>query len=182
MRQLSLEKAGAEVDSCEGCGGLWVDWFDGEVRAVATETLLARDAIAPTDIANEGGASSLRNEPIAVGACPRCARQLVSERFTVRVDELIRAKTPAIGVELLRCEDCMGAFVSRTSAEVLSSLATREAPPTPPSMEPSSTESSGDGRSPVRTDAARRERSQHEQQPLRSEGLLAVIKSFLGLR
>jgi Zn-finger nucleic acid-binding protein len=143
MRQLSLEKAEAEVDVCDGCGGLWVDWFDGELRAIATETQSVRS---PADVdagareENEKDEQNERpstNEGPALGACPRCTRHLVSERYTIQAEvqsARIEGRTSLVGgttgAELLRCEDCMGSFVSRTSAEVLSWLGTSdESPP-----------------------------------------------------
>lgn len=141
MRRLSLPKADAEVDVCDGCGGAWIDWFDGDLRAVATETLRLSDA---GTAAGGRGASPpsadaqrpSRNEAIAVGACPRCTKQLVTERYVLtahvpsaRVEGKISVVSGPTGAELLRCEDCMGAFVSRTSAEVLSFLSDNDEPP-----------------------------------------------------
>jgi Zn-finger nucleic acid-binding protein len=186
MRQLNLEEAAAEVDVCDACGGLWVDWFDGEVRAIATETLRVSSAGPPppepagaaeaksaahskpsakeksgkggkagkggkpeklesAGKAEDGSRPSL-NEPLAIGACPRCTHQLVAERYSVIAEiasRRVEGKTSVVpgttGAELLRCEDCMGAFVSRTSAEVLSWLSATDDPPasvTPAKLEP----------------------------------------------
>lgn len=135
MRQVSLETADAEVDVCDACGGLWVDWFDGELRAIATETLHASEPRAPNGDAQRRHEPAGRNEPIAAGACPRCTCQLVSERYAVRTraestrDDPRASLVGATDAELLRCEACVGAFVSRTSAELLSSLSTSDAPP-----------------------------------------------------
>jgi Zn-finger nucleic acid-binding protein len=144
MRQLSLEKAGCEVDVCGACGGIWVDWFDGEVRAIAAETLRAgadasgsaRSETDGVDASSEPRSRPSRNEPAAIGACPRCNRQLVSERYEVktevesaRVEGRTSVVTGKTGAELLRCEDCMGSFVSRTSAEVLAWLSPSDEPP-----------------------------------------------------
>lgn len=102
-----------EVDVCTSCGGLWIDWFDGEVRRVTTDAL---DAELP---ASE--APPIRNEPAAAGACPRCTRQLTRERYAI--------DGQATGADLLRCEECLGAFVSRSAAEVLVALVPAEDPP-----------------------------------------------------
>lgn len=131
MRQLSLARADAEVDICDACGGLWVDWFDGEVRAIATETLRVSepllDAQAPK--ADEEKKRPSRNEAIAIGACPRCTKQLVTERYAIRSEVAsarVEGRTSVIagktGAELLRCEECMGSFVTRPNAELLSWL------------------------------------------------------------
>src|SRR5688500_12747533 len=87
-----------EVDVCTSCGGIWVDWFDGEVRQVTAEALGA----APTPPRPPADRQS-RNEAIAIGACPRCTRQLVAERYKV--------EGQVTGADLLRCEDCLGVFV-----------------------------------------------------------------------
>ena len=126
--------AEAEVDVCGACGGMWVDWFDGEVKRVATEVLhgeLARASrpSAPT--------SSLRNEAFATGACPRCSRQLAVERYVVKADVGRAGQggertsvSQTTGADLLRCEECAGVFVPRTSAGLLATLpADEEAPP-----------------------------------------------------
>jgi Zn-finger nucleic acid-binding protein len=130
--------AGADVDVCAACGGLWVDWFDGEVRAVAVRAL--KDGVT----GRPSAAGTVRNEARAIGACPRCTRHLVSERYVMRTLDARAGRSVRgerdTGAELLRCEDCAGVFVSRTSVEVLASLPTeveeppRAAPPdsTPP--------------------------------------------------
>lgn len=101
----------AEVDVCDGCGGLWVDWFDGEVRAVAVFAEAARvDRGTPP--------------PAVVGAvlangtsmCPRCMSRLVSEMVPFG-DATNRNLVK--DVELLRCRDCVGSFVPRSSAHLL---------------------------------------------------------------
>ena len=131
MTQKSLGEA--EVDVCNACGGLWVDWFDGEVRNIATEAL-SHPSHAPLP-------AGQRNEAVAIGACPRCTRQLAHERYVIRA--AVKATDPALvdrgrhnvtvtqetGAELMRCEECAGMFVSRTSAETLATLPPDEEPP-----------------------------------------------------
>jgi Zn-finger nucleic acid-binding protein len=129
--------AEAEVDICHACGGLWLDWFDGELRAVTNEALQAGASTA-------GPLPGARNEALAVGACPRCTRQLVPERYVLNVElptgegEARKVLTQRTGAELLRCEDCAGVFVTRASAEVLATLPPEEAPPSesPAALEP----------------------------------------------
>jgi Zn-finger nucleic acid-binding protein len=113
MTQQALEEC--EVDLCSACGGLWIDWFDGEVRQVTAEALGAAP-VPPTSADRPS-----RSEAVAVGACPRCTRQLVAERY--KLDE----KTT--GAELLRCEDCLGVFVAKSSAEMLAALPPEDEPP-----------------------------------------------------
>lgn len=111
---MAIEAVGeADVDICTACGGMWVDWFDGEVRQVAA-SVLAREGSRPPP-----PPASLRNETVATGACPRCTCQLAVERYTVRTET----------TDLLRCEQCAGVFVPRTSAEVLSTLPPDEQAP-----------------------------------------------------
>lgn len=128
--------AEAEVDVCGACGGLWVDWFDGEVKRVATEVLATEAARASRPSAPT---SSLRNEAFATGACPRCTRQLAVERYVVRAEVGPRDKgertsvSTITGADLLRCEDCAGVFVPRTSAGLLATLPPDEDDVPPPS-------------------------------------------------
>lgn len=124
----------AEVDVCASCGGMWVDWFDGEVKRVATEVLKGE-----TVRASRPGepSSSLRNEAFATGACPRCTRQLAIERYVVKA-EVGRTGdrtsiSTATGADLLRCEECAGVFVPRTSAGLLATLPPDEDEQPPPS-------------------------------------------------
>lgn len=134
----------AELDVCGGCGGLWVDWFDGEVRAVALQ------AISQDYVGRPSDPSSMHNEASAIGACPRCNQQLVDERYVTPVsgsrgsaeggtrdvlDDKDPKKRADTGAHLLRCESCAGAFVSRAAAEQLSTLPKEETSP-PPSESP----------------------------------------------
>lgn len=129
--------ASAEVDVCTSCGGVWIDWFDGEVKRVASAVIASEPARLSRPSAPS---SSLRNEAFATGACPRCTRQLVIERYVVEVDvggssapQTPRARTSVsqtTGADLLRCEDCAGVFVPRASADLLATLPPdEEAPP-----------------------------------------------------
>lgn len=114
MSQHALEEC--EVDVCGTCGGIWIDWFDGEVRQVATSALAAAAVTPPNQVDRPS-----RNEAIAIGACPRCTRQLVAERYQL--------DGQTTGSELLRCEDCLGVFVTKASADVLATLPPKDEPP-----------------------------------------------------
>lgn len=100
-----------EIDVCEACGGLWIDWFDGEIRALAREAEAARvergtPLPAPVELAARSGSMT----------CPRCGRPLRTEecRFEdARDGELVG------GAEVERCSECAGAFVSRGNAHLL---------------------------------------------------------------
>ncbi len=112
MTQHALEEC--EVDVCTACGGIWIDWFDGEVRKVTSDALRSAPPHAPLERTSP-------SEAMAFGACPRCTRQLAPERYVI--------EKQVTGAELLRCEDCMGAFVSKSAGEVLASLPPDETPP-----------------------------------------------------
>jgi Zn-finger nucleic acid-binding protein len=105
------QTSSAEVDVCAACGGMWVDWFDGDVHSIAVETEAARverGTPLPPPPPLQAVASAKR--------CPRCSQVLAAEiyRFAdAREDELVA------GVEIHRCTDCLGAFVPRGSAYLL---------------------------------------------------------------
>jgi Zn-finger nucleic acid-binding protein len=91
----------AVVDVCGDCHGVWVDWFDGDLGHVIEQV-------------SENDPSSARaHETQISGACPKCQARLVAED---RSD----------GVSLLRCGDCGGAFVPRSSFMPLIALAHKE--------------------------------------------------------
>jgi Zn-finger nucleic acid-binding protein len=102
--------AQAELDVCDACGGLWVDWFDGEIQPLAVEAETARlDRGMPLPRPRSGVGDPR-------GGCPRCGRALVPEllRFSDAAEgELVS------GVELHRCSECAGSFVPRPSARML---------------------------------------------------------------
>jgi Zn-finger nucleic acid-binding protein len=96
----------AEIDVCDACDGLWVDWFDGEIHTVAAEVAARREL----------GARTHRSSRAPIGTCPRCRQALRAElhRFPdAREGELVD------GVELYRCPECAGSFVPRGSAHLL---------------------------------------------------------------
>ena len=94
---------------CDACGGLWIDWFDGEVHAIAVEQEVAR-------LERGTPLPSRPSQPPAGASCPRCARALVAELYRfpdASEDELLN------GVDVMRCPECAGAFVPRSSAHLL---------------------------------------------------------------
>jgi Zn-finger nucleic acid-binding protein len=97
----------AEIDVCDACGGLWVDWFDGQVLTLAVEAEAARV---------ERGERTTGAGGMGAAMCPHCRHPLAAElgRFAdATADELVT------GVELLRCPECAGCFVPRSSAHLL---------------------------------------------------------------
>jgi Zn-finger nucleic acid-binding protein len=149
-----------EVDVCAACGGVWIDWFDGEVRAVAKEVLTGTATGRITPRPSDPG--DVRSEPRAMGACPRCMRQLAMERYVVNAlvrsedrRDLVRTTTET-GADLMRCEECAGVFVSRTAMETLSTL-------------------------PKNDEAPRSENPAKVLEPLPWQKLLAVIRRLFGM-
>lgn len=106
MRQEPVPSA--EVDVCDHCGGLWIDWFDGDIPTLAVEAEAARV---------ERGTPIPSGPAVAGnGICPRCTRALQADTFRfpeATPEDLIDH------VELLRCADCAGSFVPRASAHLL---------------------------------------------------------------
>lgn len=83
----TIEGAGAMIDLCAKCGGVWLDWEDGDFTNLAREV----PAAAAREIPRSGP-----------GACPRCNRPLAIEMFRDTA-------------EVLRCGECAGAFVPYAS-------------------------------------------------------------------
>ena len=94
----------AEIDVCDACGGLWLDWFDGEPHAVAAEVEEVRSGtpIPPINTSEKH--------------CPRCTKVLAPELLRwldARDEEWVT------GVEVFRCGECAGSFIPRSSAHLL---------------------------------------------------------------
>lgn len=109
MREEPIEVDGTNphIDVCDACGGLWLDWFDGEVQALAASAEAVR---------LERGSMPPRSRPPAQAACPRCQRAL--EADTYRFPDASEGELLP-DVELLRCPECIGCFVPRASAYLL---------------------------------------------------------------
>lgn len=110
MRQEPVPSA--EVDVCDHCGGLWIDWFDGDIPTLAVEAEAARVQ------REEARSSAIPSGPAvhANGICPRCTRTL--EADTLRFPDASEAEL-IDHVELLRCAECAGSFVPRASVHLL---------------------------------------------------------------
>jgi Zn-finger nucleic acid-binding protein len=88
----------AVIDVCPGCGGIWVDWFDGDlVQMVRGAPRVAGTARAP-------------DRP-GRWECPRCHRGLDPERYQES------------HAEVGRCADCAGVFVPKGSTGAVAQLA-----------------------------------------------------------
>ncbi len=83
----------AMIDVCPACGGIWVDWFDGELSAVLRHTPPVEGARLPDRPGH--------------GQCPRCNCPLAEEGY-------LQSKAA-----ILRCGDCSGAFVPRIAAHAI---------------------------------------------------------------
>ncbi len=83
----TIDAPDAVVDLCGRCGGVWIDWEDGDLTALAREVPPAQTRVIP------------RGGP---GACPRCNRPLTVELFLETA-------------EVLRCGECAGAFLPYAS-------------------------------------------------------------------
>jgi Zn-finger nucleic acid-binding protein len=94
----------AIIDVCPACGGIWVDWFDGELTAMVKGARARSLGVAP---GAKGDAS-----------CPRCRRPLDAEQY-------LESR-----VEILRCGDCAGAFVPGSAVRTLVALDPEEREPT----------------------------------------------------
>jgi Zn-finger nucleic acid-binding protein len=87
------EVGDAIIDVCPGCAGIWVDWFDGDLVVMVRGAPAVPGARLPERAGSAG--------------CPRCHRPLAGEQY-------MESKA-----EILRCEDCAGAFVPRSSVNAI---------------------------------------------------------------
>lgn len=94
----AIPLGGVIVDVCDGCGGVWFDWFDGDVPSLAVE--ISQQARAPSGAPAEGCL-----------ACPRCGVALHDESFQGQ------------GPGVLRCPSCQGIFVPHGALAPLAALA-----------------------------------------------------------
>jgi Zn-finger nucleic acid-binding protein len=100
------------VDVCTDCAGVWIDWFDGEISAVARNVTPRRARSSPAP-ATPGRARS----------CPCCNRGLDAEPFR------------DLGPEILRCPDCAGVFIPPGSlAEIVAMGPPEDQPQAEPSV------------------------------------------------
>lgn len=92
--------ARAEVDRCAGCGGLFLEFFDGEPSAISRGLRERRDL-------SEGRARGAHDAPLS---CPDC--------------EAPMARRPYLGQgpELARCDTCLAVFLSPSDVEALARL------------------------------------------------------------
>ncbi len=95
-----IQAGEALVDVCRQCHGIFLDWFDGAPRSVASALVAPQDNV------------WIGPEPKPLeGMCPRCAVRLEVELFEGR------------GPYVHRCGACSGVFVDATSVGLLASTA-----------------------------------------------------------
>lgn len=87
LEACSIESAASAVDLCGSCGGVWMDWEDGDFTALARKVPSTTTRVMPA------------NGP---GPCPRCNCALAVEVFLDTA-------------EVLRCGECAGAFMPHAS-------------------------------------------------------------------
>jgi Zn-finger nucleic acid-binding protein len=97
-------QARAEADVCAKCGGMFLEFFDGEPAAISRDILRNTD-VKPTVSLNVG---TLR--------CPDCAEEMVRKAY---LDQ---------GPELARCETCMAVFLAPDEVETLARMELKEEP------------------------------------------------------
>lgn len=85
IRRLGVHDQQVELDACIRCGGVFLDYFDGEPAAIAAEL---RDAVRP------------RARIEAPVTCTDCDVSMELQRYM------------ETGPELFRCTACMAAFVT----------------------------------------------------------------------
>jgi Zn-finger nucleic acid-binding protein len=93
----------AVIDVCAACGGIWVDWFDGDLVVMVR----GAPALSGARLPDQPGSAS----------CPRCRRPLDAERYLESQ------------AEILRCGDCAGAFVPRASVSAIVMLEPQDEEP-----------------------------------------------------
>jgi len=101
MRQVALRAMNARgsVDVCDQCGGVFLEFFDGEPGALAREvTQHLRRRVSPLRV---GG------DPYA---CPDCRRHMDVHPYL------------DVGPNLARCSGCMSMFATPEQVDALSSF------------------------------------------------------------
>jgi hypothetical protein len=109
------DAAGAVVDICSGCAGVWIDWFDGDVMTI-TKSLppAAPEAVLPA--------------PAAIATCPRCRSALAQDSGMLRCGECFGVFVPKAvcdallaghdGGETLKPAGVPGSFFERLVASL----------------------------------------------------------------
>ena len=95
--ELRLRDGGTTgVDLCDSCGGVFLEFFDGEPVALSRRLLPALHPARPE-------APSVGNEPL----CPDCRTPMVEQPYLRR------------GPSIARCESCMSVFATRAQLQEL---------------------------------------------------------------
>lgn len=91
--------AGARIDRCPDCGGMFLEFFDGEPSAIS-RGLRGRSDLVGTP----------PSEPTESLFCPDCDGPMVRRRYLEH------------GPELARCESCLAVFLTPAEVEELARL------------------------------------------------------------
>lgn len=102
--------AHAQIDRCAACGGLFLEFFDGEPSAIS------RDLRERSDV----GATRARDVPDRL-ACPDCEEAMVRRAYLGE------------GPELARCETCLAVFLAPDEVAELARLELAREPEPEPS-------------------------------------------------
>ena len=111
MLELPIPIEGDEpvaVDVCERCGGVFLEFFDGEPGALSRGVLerhISSSVENPTETA-----------PLATPACPDCDQPMHAERYM------------KIGPEVARCPGCQSVFATRLQLGALATFSLPSAP------------------------------------------------------
>lgn len=111
MRSVALPLRGggdAEVEICNRCGGVFLEFFDGEPGELS-RSLLAHD----------GHEAALPRAPPAAVACPDCGVPMAELRYL------------DVGPRVSRCDACMAVFATRQQLRELADFRPPEQPPEP---------------------------------------------------
>jgi Zn-finger nucleic acid-binding protein len=101
MEERAIDQA--HVDVCPMCKGVWIEWHDGDIAKIAQSMPPASRAVVTL--------------PPGLRPCPACQRVLTEE--------------DVLGVHVMRCGECAGAFVTRQAIADLAERANRDEPAPP---------------------------------------------------
>jgi len=90
---LEVSVAGSSLDTCDQCGGAWIDFFDGEFAEIARLAVIRED---------------VQSTPDHTLSCVDCPVTLERQPYL------------STGPEILRCPQCMGGFLSTNDIQKLS--------------------------------------------------------------
>ncbi|MEZ4226164.1 MAG: zf-TFIIB domain-containing protein [Polyangiaceae bacterium] len=96
--------ASVGLDVCDDCGGVWIEWFDGDPASVARVVPSRR---------------GIPGQQLSERKCPSCRVALDRVRYPDVSD----------GAEVARCGECAGTFVAANQVAVLARAPEPDAQP-----------------------------------------------------